>query len=174
MAGKSAFTVLLFLLFNAPLFSDTKLSEKSPFLPPGYGKEETKPAEPVVQPQGPISREIEFRGMVQINGVYQFSIYNKKEQKGYWLKENERENGLSVSNFDENASTIVVLMNGRSERLTLMAATEKPLPVSQAGPTGPNKKRPAALPPELRNKKSSNTNRRKVVPRRRVILPKKN
>ena len=166
--------LLAIYAFSAPLFSDSKLTEKSPFLPPGYGKEEAKPAEPVVQPQGPISREIEFRGIVQIGGVYQFSIYNKKEQKGYWLKENEREDGISVNNFNEDASTIVVLMNGRSERLTLMAATEKPLPVSQAGPTGPNKKRPAVLPPELRNKKSSNTNRRKVVPRRRVILPKKN
>jgi len=170
----SAFAVLLVLLLGAPLYSNTKLAEKSPFLPPGHGKEEAKPAEPVVQPQGPISREIEFRGIVQIDGVYQFSIYNKKEQKGYWLKENEREDGISVNNFNEDASTIVIMMNGRSERLTLMAATEKPLPVAQAGPSGPNAKRPAALPPELRNKSSGNTNRRKVVPRRRVILPKKN
>lgn len=161
------------LTLPLPLFSDTKLSEKSPFLPPGYGKEETKPTEPVIQPQGPISREIEFRGIVQINGVYQFSIYNKKEQKGYWLKENEGEDGISVSSFDDNAATVVVLMNGRSERLTLMSATEKPLPVATATPGNKQQARPPGLPAEA-NRKSSGSSNRKVVPRRRVILPKKN
>lgn len=174
LAKMPVFIALLFLALNTPLFSVSSLSEKSPFLPPGHGKEAPKPKEPVVQPQGPISREIEFRGMVQINGVYQFSIYNKKEQKGYWLKMNESEDGIAVNEFDENASTIIVNMNGRSERLTLMAATEKPLPVSQTGSSEANKNRPPGLPSELQNKKSDNTNRRKVVPRRRVILPKKN
>lgn len=167
-------TVLLLIGLTGPLFSDSTLSERSPFLPPGYGKEEVKPVEPVVQPQGPISRELEFRGIVQIDGVYQFSVYNKKEQKGYWLKENEREDGIAINDFDENASTIVIMMNGRSERLSLMAASEQPLPVSQVGSPSSNKSRASVLPPELRNKNQGSTSRRKVVPRRRVILPKKN
>ena len=167
--------LLLTLTLHGPLFSESKLSEKSPFLPPGYGEEALKPTKPVVQPQGPISRELEFRGIVQIGDVYQFSIFNKKKQKSYWLKENEREDGISVNNFNANASTIVVLMNGRSERLALMTATEKPLPVAQAAPSGPDKATPRGLPPQLRPKKSSNSSgNRRVVPRRRVILPKKN
>ncbi|PXA04522.1 hypothetical protein DDZ13_04925 [Coraliomargarita sinensis] len=153
------------------MFSKTSLSEKSPFLPPGYGTEKPEEAEPVVQPQGPISRELEFRGIVQIDGVYQFSLYNKKDQKGYWLKANEREDGISVSNYEADSSTIVVLMNGRSERLTLMTANEKPMPVAQ---TTPQAQTTRNLPPELNVKKSSNnSSSRKVVPRRRVILPKK-
>lgn len=168
------FTALLLMTLSTLVFSETSLLEKSPFLPPGYGKEERKPTEPRIQPRGQISREIEFRGMVQIDGVYQFSVYNKKKQKGYWLKMNESEDGIAVNHFDENASSIIVKMNGRSERLTLMAATEKPLPVSQTRPSRANKNRPPGLPSELQNKKSDNTNRRKVVPRRRVILPKKN
>lgn len=172
---RPALAIFLALILSAhtPLFGESQLSEKSPFLPPGYGQEETKPAEPVVQPQGPISREIEFRGIAQIGGVYQFSIFNKKEQKGYWLKENEREDGISVSSFDDNASTVVILMNGRSERLTLMSATETPMPVAQASPGNKEQARPPGLPAEL-NRKSSGSNNRKVVPRRRVILPKKN
>lgn len=175
ISSKPAYNVFLVLALTvqASLFSETKLSEKSPFLPPEYGKEEAKPTESVVQPQGQISRELEFRGIVQIGNVYQFSIYNKKEQKGYWLKQNEREDGISVNNFDESASTIVVMMNGRSERLTLMSATESPMPVATASPSNKEQARPPGLPPQLRQKSSGSSNRR-VVPRRRVILPKKN
>jgi len=156
------------------LFAEKKLAEKSPFLPPGYGQEESKTDEPVVQPQGPISREVEFRGIVQIGDVYQFSIYNKKDQKGYWLKQNEGEDGISVNSFDENASTIVVMMNGRSERLTLMSATESPMPAATASPGNKEQARPPGLPPQLQQKSSGSSTNRKVVPRRRVILPKKN
>jgi hypothetical protein len=164
-----AFTLTFTLTFS--LIADSQLSEKSPFLPPGYGKEEPKKPAPVVQPQGPVSNVIEFRGIVEMGGVYQFSIYNKKEQKGYWLKENAKQDGISINSFDTTASTIVVVMNGRSERLTLMAATENPMPVAQAIPAATNKN---PLPPQLQNQGSGNSNNRRVVPRRRVILPKKN
>lgn len=161
--------VLLFTL-TLPLFSDTQLSENSPFLPPGHGKEETKKPEPKIQPQGPISREIEFRGIVRIGGVYQFSIYNKKEQKGYWLKENDREDGIAVNNYDADASTVVVLMNGRSERLTLMVASDKPMDVKHDEPSAKKKNR---RPPQLRDQSNNKSKKRRNVPRRRVILPKK-
>jgi hypothetical protein len=66
-------------------------------------------------------------------------------------------------------------MNGRSERLTLMSATDAPLPVvssmSQPGKASANN---SALPPGLENtnNKTDNNDRRRVIPRRRVILPK--
>jgi hypothetical protein len=170
--GMKPLLQLLAFTLSLSLFADSQLSKNSPFLPPGYGEKEPEPPAPVVQPQGPISREIEFRGIVQMGGVYQFSIYNKTEQKGYWMKENAREGGVSVNSFDATSSTIVVVMNGRSERLTLMTATESPMPVAQAIPAASNKN---ILPPQLQNPSSAtNTNNRRVVPRRRVILPKKN
>lgn len=167
--------VLILFLTLSPsllLFSESKLEEKSPFLPPGHGAKPAEPEKPQVQTQGPISREIEFRGIAEIGGVYQFSVFNKKDQKGYWLTEDKSEDGISVSNFDEDASTIVIMMNGRSERLTLASATEAPMPVAQSKPPSQPQTRPAVLPPQLQNNNSDNTNR-KVVPRRRVILPKK-
>lgn len=173
--GLPTLPLLLFtLILTLPLslFSDNSLSEKSPFLPPGHGSK-PKEAEPAVQPQGPISREIEFRGIIKMGGVYQFSVTNKKDQKSYWLKENEGQAGISVSNYDPNSSSIVVLMNGRSERLTLMSASETPMPVAQAKPATPNTARTAVLPPQLTNINTGSANNRKVVPRRRVILPKK-
>lgn len=174
-SNRCAVFVVFLLTLTLPLSlssEESQLSESSPFLPPGYGEEAPKPQKPVVQPQGPISREIEFRGVARIGGVYQFSIYNKKEQKGYWLKENAAEDGISISNYNPNSSTIIVLMNGRSERLTLATATEKPLPVAQTKP-GSNA-RPPSLPPQLQNKSSNQNKKRRTVPRRRVILPKKN
>lgn len=155
------------------LHSADSLAEKSPFLPPGHNAEPEEKPKPVVQTQGPISREIEFRGFVKMNGVMQFSLTNKKLQKSYWLKEGEAEAGLTVSSFDSNSASIVVLMNGRSERLTMLSASDSPLPVTQSKAPNITNNRPQALPPQLRNQTNDNSNRRKVVPRRRVILPKK-
>jgi hypothetical protein len=164
----------LLLTFTSPLFADSELAEKSPFLPPGYGEKPEEKPKPPVQTQGPISREIEFRGFVKLNGVFQFSLTNKKLQKSYWLKEGEGEAGITVSNYDPESSSIVVLVNGRSERLTMLSASDSPLPVAQSKLTSPNKNRPPVLPPQLRNNANNNSTGRKVVPRRRVILPKKN
>jgi len=164
----------LLLTFTSPLFADSELAEKSPFLPPGYGEKPEEKPKPPVQTQGPISREIEFRGFVKLNDVFQFSLTNKKLQKSYWLKEGEGEAGITVSNYDPESSSIVVLMNGRSERLTMLSASDSPIPVALSKPTSSNKNRPPVLPPQLRNNANNNSTGRKVVPRRRVILPKKN
>ena len=165
--------LLLALTFNGLLHAETKLAGNSPFLPPGYGEDDKEPEKPVVQPQGPISREVEFRGIIQMDGEYQISVYNKKKQRGYWLKEDETEDGLSVKNFDPESSTVIVNMNGRSEQLTLMAATESPMPVTKAKPQQPDKGRIPVLPRQAQKKTSSSGKKRRVVPRRRVILPKK-
>lgn len=166
-------TILLAAVLPFPLHSADSLAEKSPFLPPGHGEKPEEAPPPPVQTQGPISREIEFRGFVKMNGVIQFSLTNKKLQKSYWLKEGEAEAGLTVSNYDPASSSIVVLMNGRSERLTMLSASDSPIPVALSKPQSPNDKRPQVLPPQLRNNANNNADRRKVVPRRRVILPKK-
>ena len=133
---------------------------------------------PVVQSNGPISREIEFRGLVKMEGQYQFSLFNKRDQKSYWLKENEAAaQGISVRNYDSSSQSLTVSMSGRTERITLIAANSSPLPVvaSVSPPinTIGNAKQPG-LPPPLQNiTKENNDNIKRAVPRRRVILPKK-
>jgi hypothetical protein len=61
-------------------------------------------------------------------------------------------------------------MNGRTERLTLMSATNAPLPVVASY------NQPAAqkviLPTAQNNKSVQQEDNRRVIPRRRVILPK--
>jgi hypothetical protein len=178
MKALSLLTLALSLLSNASPLSAETLESSNPFLPPGYGKIETaKKITPVVE-NGPISREIEFRGIVQLDGVYQFSVYNKTEQKGYWLRENQSENGISIRSFDPENQSITINMNGRSERLTLMSESGAPMPVAVSVNTSQNSQSNANtqnLPSNLQNltQNSDSDSRRRVIPRRRVILPKK-
>jgi len=170
-------TFILTLSNISALSADT-LETKNPFLPPGYGQQEVVKPAPVVQTNGPISREIEFRGLVKLNGAYQFSLFSKSDQKSYWLGQNEAaRQGISVRGYDADSRTITVNLNGRSERLTLMTANDAPLPVvvSVTQPSNNNNAAAPNLPPELRNAINNNSggdNRRRVIPRRRVILPK--
>lgn len=178
-SGRQRAAILaLVILFTSSLHTSTlsanELVEKSPFLPPDHNAKPAEPEKPEVQPQGPISRELEFRGIVKMDGKYQFSIYNKKDQKGYWLTENEAaKSGLVVRDFDADSSSVIVNMNGRSERLTLADTSDSPMPVAQAKPTTPNQASPV-LPPQLNNRnQAGNSNNKRTIPRRRVILPKK-
>lgn len=153
---------------------DSQLKTNSPFLPPGYKDSKVVVAPPIVQQtNGAISREIEFRGVVQFNGVYEFSLFNKTEQRGYWIAENQSDGGISVSSFAPDSMAVTVTLNGRSESLSLMSATDSPLPVpaSQSTPA----KTPSVRPniPGLNTSKTASDTRRTVIPRRRVILPKK-
>jgi hypothetical protein len=160
------------VLSNVSALKAETLETSNPFLPPGYGAAKPEPPAPVVQANGPISREVEFRGIVQLDGSYQFSLFNKSENKGYWLFENQSEGGISVRGYEADSKTITVNMNGRSERLTLMSASEAPLPVvsSVSSPTQAGANQPV-LPPGLENANNNDQDRRRVIPRRRVILP---
>ena len=165
------------LIAGLSVLSAESLESSNPFLPPGYGEKKEAP-KPVVQSNGQISREIEFRGFFKMNGQYQFSLFNKRDQKSYWLKENEAAaQGISVRNYDSGSQSLTISMSGRTERITLIAANSSPLPVvaSVSPPvnTNGNAQQPK-LPPVLQNITKPNTNNDvKRVPRRRVILPKK-
>ena len=177
---KSAFCrgLTFVLLASVSVLSAETLESNNPFLPPGYN-EKKEPPKPVIQSNGPISREIEFRGLAEMDGQYQFSLFNKRDQKSYWLKENEAAaKGISVRNYDSGSQSLTVSMSGRTERITLIAANSSPLPVvaSVSPPvnTNGNANKPG-LPPVLQNITKPNTNNdvKRAVPRRRVILPKK-
>ena len=168
---KTLLIALACLTFSAALSAgDSKLESNSPFLPPGYSNKKPEPPKPVQKVNGPLSRELEFRGVVQLNDVYEFSLFQKSENRGYWIPENGSENGIRVSNFNLDAMSITVTLNGRTEQLSLMQATDSPLPVATSPAARPkNSPRQPNLNP---TKKESSTSSR-VIPRRRVILPKK-
>ena len=177
---KSAFRrgLTFVLLASVSVLSAETLESNNPFLPPGYN-EKKEPPKPVIQSNGPISREIEFRGLAEMDGQYQFSLFNKRDQKSYWLKENEAAaQGISVRNYDSDSKSLTVSVSGRTERLTLVTASSSPLPVvssvSQPVNTNDKAKQPALLPgPQNIAKANNNKSSKTAVPRRRVILPKK-
>ena len=102
-----------------------------------------------------------------MNGVYEFSLFNKKLNRGYWIAENGTESGISVRNFDLAGMRITVTQNGRPEQLTLMTATDSPLPVAFSM-THSDPIIIRTLIPMSETKSSGN----RFPPRRRVIMPK--
>lgn len=158
--------------FSQSATADT-LAEKNPFLPPGYGAKKPEPPKPVVQTNGPLARELEFRGIAQFDGIYQFSVFNKAEQKAYWLREDQLEAGIKVSGYDAKAQSITVVKNGRTEKLSLMSATEAPIPVASSVTMPKTNNKQPAVPGLRPNNTQNNNGKTNTVPRRRVILPKK-
>lgn len=154
--------------------SASSLETDSPFLPSGYSKKKPAPVRPTPATNGPLAKQLEFRGVVQMNDTYEFSLFNKKENRGYWIPENGNVNGVSVRNFKLDSMTITVSLNGRTEQLTLMSATDSPLPVVASTVTKPPQ---PAQPPIIPGLNTNTTQKKntssRVIPRRRVILPKK-
>ncbi|ADE54662.1 hypothetical protein [Coraliomargarita akajimensis] len=153
-----------------------QLKENSPFLPEGHGKK-TEPAKPVVT-NGPVAKQLEFRGLMKLGGQYSFSLFDKRSNKGYWLKQGKSEDGIRIDSYDSKGMSVMVNFNGRSERLTLISASDAPMNVTvnrpSSKPTASNANKKPVIPPGLNTQNNSNgsTNKR-VIPRRRVILPKK-
>ena len=155
------------------------IESQSPFLPPNHGVVIAKPPAPAPVTNGILARELELRGIIQIGDTFQFSVFSKKENMGYWIAENENANGISIRDFDASDQSVTVTKNGRSERLSLVSANERPLPIKNTGPVvsrgssgKPSVPTPASLPALLQNQAKANPTPGNVV-RRRVILPKK-
>jgi hypothetical protein len=173
---KNAINTSLVIVVSLGLSTSLKASESesasaSPFLPPGYSNKKPEPSKPITQVNGPLSRELEFRGIVQMNGVYEFSIFSKSENQSYWIAENSSDGGISIRDFDTDAMQITVTQNGRTEQLTLMTATDNPLPVITSQGPSQTAKQPSL--PGLNTSNTKETSNRRVIQRRRVILPKK-
>ncbi len=162
--------------------TSSQLESNSPFLPPGYSETKFIPPRPPQQSSSPLANQLEFRGIVQLNGIYHFSLFKKSENKSYWISENGSEGGIGISDFDVDSMTIAVTVDGRSEQLTLMTASEDPMPVVAQSPQLPTPQLPTPVvnPPnlpaeiqQLRNTTNEATTRRRTIPRRRVIVPNK-
>lgn len=138
---KALLISLTFLLSNTVLLASYhNLESNNPFSPPK--KQKIQPPKPLPQKNGLISREIEFHGLFKMGGVCEFSLFDKKLNKSYWIMENCLQNGIKVSNFDAANMTIEVTKNNITEKLKIFIATY--IPQKQQKPQ---------------------------IPRRRVILP---
>lgn len=173
-------SLMLLLATAGALSAQVNLQSKSPFLPPNHGVVAAKPLAPA--PSGTIARQLEFRGVIQIGDEFHFSIFNKKENLGYWLKEGENANGVVVNDFDTGNLSLTVSKDGRSERLAMASANERPLPIKNTGPVVSRTpgsmpqigKQAKPLPAILQTQATlAAPVRPGNVVRRRVVLPKK-
>ena len=171
--GTKTSLLIVSVLIAVQMLSANTLQENNPFLPPGFNDKKPEPPKPVVVDNGPLARELEFRGITQFDGIKQYSVFNRSEQKAYWLREDEMKGGMKVSGYDAKKRSITVVKNGRTENITLMSASSRPVPVATSV-TMPNSNKNPKLPQitSLPNNVQKDTTS-KTVPRRRVILPKK-
>ena len=162
----------------------SNLESNNPFLPPGYNNKppEPKPVTPApVRQNGPLSREIEFRGFVKFGNQYQFGIKKKNSDESFWLTEGQAsESGIQVRGFDLDSKSITISMNGRSERISLSedAGSSSPLPVAGFMPPGHTTSSIATPKATVTNTtspaKKTSKPRRRVITRRRAIVPTSN
>lgn len=164
---KKYFLILMLFGFGAKLIGST-LETNNPFLPKDYVKTNIVP-QPKPQPSIFLSKLIEFRGFFILGNTAYFSIHDKKDKRSYWITQNQSEGGISVSNFDKRSKSVTISMNGRTERLALMRASNTPIPVAVSTALFQN---PTIVSPDGTYEAKSNSKTR-IIPRRRVILPQK-
>lgn len=164
---KKYFLMLILFGFGIKLIGST-LETNNPFLPQDYVKRNIV-SQPKPQPSILLSKLIEFRGFYTLGKITQFSIYDKKDKKSYWISQNQSEGGIRVNNFDKHSKSVTISMNGRTERLTLMSASNTSIPVAVSTALFQN---PTIVSPDGTYEVKSNSKTR-IIPRRRVILPQK-
>jgi hypothetical protein len=142
------------------------LESDSPFLPPEYNTKKAISSKP--QPTSAKLGELEFRGVVQIGGNYQFSLHDKKLKRSYWIATGAPQAGISVENFDPTNMSLLVTKDHQTRRLILFRAHELPISVKQVQPATASERRLGQTDPAIKTPVSS-----RIIPRQRIILPTK-
>ena len=157
--------LVAFIATSSPSMYGADLVDNSPFIPDNFNARQ-RAKKPTPKQPASAALEFEFRGVYSLGGEYQFSIYNKKLQKGEWVSLGETGSSYEVTGYDEASNSIQLSIDGKTEEITLRTPDNKPIPVQTAS-TGPAKSRQelAAANRAARAKK------KKPVVRRRVIVP---
>ncbi len=78
------------------------------------------PVAPVEAPTANPLDNFEFNGLIQIGGVLQASVYDKENNKSYWLTLNQPgEDGIMITDFNDEDQSIVASRNGFTKRMEL-------------------------------------------------------
>lgn len=88
--------------------------------------------------------ELEFRGVVQDDGVYLVNLYNPATKTSQWIAVNGKAPGIEVQSYDAASDKVQVNQAGRSltlplkqSRVTLVAAAAAPAGAQGANAEGP-------------------------------------
>lgn len=89
------------------------LISRSPFIPEGF----TEGARPSIQPTMP--PQFELHGVIQLSGVWQFSLYDPKTKASKWIAQNDTTSSIKVVSYDPNRTAVTISENGQIQELTL-------------------------------------------------------
>ncbi|MDP0496865.1 MAG: hypothetical protein Q7Q73_11745 [Verrucomicrobiota bacterium JB024] len=172
--ARRAFLAGLLLCVGASALAATdSLVARSPFLPPGWGEKQEAPAPVVAAPPTIISRQLEFKGLIELDGVTRFSVFDKKANEGHWLELNESAGDFQIVRFDSARQSILISSGGRTEELALASPDESPMQIS--GSVTPSVRKPSTpgAPVTQASSTSGSSGRAgPLIPRRRLIRPK--
>ncbi len=164
----------LLLISGAVPLAGSNLIDNSPFIPDGFNASKGSEKKKQQNRKSVATRDIELRGVYSINGEYHFNIYNKKAQKGEWMRLNDPSSTYRILRFDEDTSSIQINLDGETEELSLKEPDNKPLPVRTASTKAPRGNRRgatnASTATRTQSRQGTARNRSPVV-RRRVIVP---
>ncbi|MEM9025916.1 MAG: hypothetical protein AAGB06_03170 [Verrucomicrobiota bacterium] len=145
------------------------LLSRSPFLPAGYndGREDNKPEEKKrEQPQN-----WTLRGWTSFGDVTRVSLYDKSENKGYWIGLNDPKAPVRILNLDKDSRKVIVSIDGRSTTIELEKSTFAS--TSEAPAARPAARPKPAEPNANANQGDNRETQRRIIPRRRVIVPRR-
>lgn len=120
----SRLTVLVFLLM-----AQVGLSQNvNPFKMPS-----PEPASPPVEapPASTSLDSFQFNGVMEIRGVTRISLYDTKENRNFWVNEDELgEFGISFRRYDDDSETVVIAQGGLTKKLALNKVSIEPLKIT--------------------------------------------
>lgn len=124
--------------------------------------------------QGTLEKYLQFKSIAIIDGKQYFSVFNRRQNKSYWIPEGESVESISVSNYNPTTNTVSISDGVNRETFSIISADEKPLNVVSAVPNNPGTKDIKTAQPALPKATTTNTSTaKKPIPRRRVVSTKK-
>lgn len=123
---------------------------------------------------GTLEKYLQFKSIAIIGDKKYFSVFNRRQNKSYWIPEGESVESISVSNYNPTTNTVSISDGVNRETFSIISADEKPLNVVSAVPNNPGTKDVKAAQPALPKATTTNTSTaKKPIPRRRVVSTQK-
>ncbi len=138
--------ICIHLMMTACLWGQDT-SRGSPFLPADFDKgTEAPPA------TGPLEK-MELRGIMSVDGIYSFSLFDTSIGKGFWIDLHESVQGVTVVAYDEVNERVTLEGSGETKNLKLKEAKIIALKVA---PPASGQAQPVATPQGRQSKGTIN------------------
>lgn len=109
------------------------LELNSPFIPPGWTPPQprrTESQQPREAPPPPL--KIEWRGVVDFGDGPRFGLHDPDRGRAFWIGLGEEYNGVSIIDYSDDYTTLVISHSGRNAQLKLSERSDTPVEVASA------------------------------------------